>query len=122
MNYTNQELHNIGMTHIGKTLQELNYEFIGVNSELLKNPQFVIYKDGEPKVFVLISTVVYPTNPNIINEKLRETITEHAKKNNANVWFAGVGLANAKDIEDTLVKNEDYLVKFDGFIKIYTHT
>ena len=47
-----------------------------------------------------------------------ETFKEHAKKQNANVWFAGVGIANAESIENPVFKNQPYYVSFEDFIKI----
>ena len=47
-----------------------------------------------------------------------ETFKEHAKKQNANVWFAGVGIANAESIENPVFKNQQYYVAFEDFIKI----
>ena len=42
----------------------------------------------------------------------------HAKKNNAKLYFAGVGLANAKDYNLPLTKNNPYVVNFNGLEKI----
>ena len=40
-----QELHNLAMNIVGKELEEQGYEFLGVNSEIKKDPQFVALKD-----------------------------------------------------------------------------
>ena len=53
---TAQELHNLGMNLIGKKLQEMGYEFVAINSELKKHPQFVLFKKGEHTIFVLVKT------------------------------------------------------------------
>ena len=53
---TAQELHNLGMNIVGKKLQEKGYEFVAINSELKKHPQFVLFKKGEPTIFVLVKT------------------------------------------------------------------
>ncbi len=42
---TEQELHNLAMNIVGKELEEQGYEFMGVNSKLKKDPQFVALKD-----------------------------------------------------------------------------
>ena len=47
-----------------------------------------------------------------------ETFPEHAKKQNALVWFAGVGLANAESVDMPVFKNQRYYVAFDNFVKI----
>jgi hypothetical protein len=49
---TEQELHNLGMNIVGKKLQEKGYEFVAINSTLKKHPQFVLFKKGEPTIFV----------------------------------------------------------------------
>lgn len=40
-----QELHNLAMNIVGKDLEEQGYEFLGVNSKLKKDPQFVALKN-----------------------------------------------------------------------------
>ena len=41
---TKQELHNLAMNIVGKKLQQMGYEFVAVNSQLKRHPQFVLYK------------------------------------------------------------------------------
>ena len=38
---TEQELHNLAMEVVGKRMEEQGFEFMTVNSELKKDPQFV---------------------------------------------------------------------------------
>ena len=40
-----QQLHNTAMEVVGKKLEEDGFEFMTVNSELKKDPQFVCLKD-----------------------------------------------------------------------------
>ena len=47
-----------------------------------------------------------------------ETFKNHAKKQNAKVWFAGVGIANAESVENPVFKDQPYYVAFEDFIKI----
>lgn len=56
---TEQELHNLAMNIVGEDLQSQGFEFLGVNSKLKKNPQFVALKD---KVlhFVIVRAISYP--------------------------------------------------------------
>ena len=42
---TEQELHNLAMNIVGKSLEADGFEFMAVNSELKKNPQFVCLKE-----------------------------------------------------------------------------
>jgi hypothetical protein len=47
-----------------------------------------------------------------------ETFKDHAKKQNAKVWFAGVGIANSESVENPVFKDQPYYVAFEDFIKI----
>lgn len=118
LTYTDQEIHQLGMNYIGETLQEMGYEFFGVNSNLKKHPQFVCYKKSKKLVYVAVKTVLYPDNPNKQDEALLKRLKEHADKQDAHLWFAGVGLAHAYNINERLTKEDDFLVKFDGFKEI----
>lgn len=51
---TQQEIHNLAMNIVGKKLQKMGYEFVAVNSDLKKHPQFILFKKGEPTIFVLV--------------------------------------------------------------------
>lgn len=115
---TEQELHNLGMNIVGKKLQKMGYEFVAVNSQLKKHPQFVLYKKGSPTIFVLVKTTHNIQNPTEYDPIWMETFKTHAIKQNAKVWFAGVGIANASSVENPVFKNQPYYVAFDDFIKI----
>ena len=114
---TKQELHNLGMNIIGKKLQKMGYEFIAVNSELKKHPQFVLFKKGEPTIFVIVKTTNNIQSPQEYDVLWMETFKEHAKKLNAKVWYAGIGIANAESVELPVFKDQPYYVAFDDFIK-----
>ena len=115
---TPQELHNLAMNIVGKKLEKMGYEFQAINSKLKKHPQFVLLKKGEPTIFVLVKASNNIQNPEEYDVLWMETFKEHAKKQNANVWFAGVGIANAESIENPVFKNQPYYVAFEDFIKI----
>lgn len=114
---TEQELHNLGMNIVGTKLQEMGYEFIAVNSELKKHPQFVLYKKGEPTIFVLVKTTNNIQSPQEYDVLWMETFKQHAEKQNANVWYAGIGIANAESVDLPVFKDKPYYVAFDDFIK-----
>ncbi|MDO6674294.1 Na(+)-translocating NADH-quinone reductase subunit F [Tenacibaculum sp. 1B UA] len=114
---TEQELHNLGMNIVGTKLQEMGYEFIAVNSELKKHPQFVLYKKGEPTIFVLVKTTNNIQSPQEYDVLWMETFKKHAEKQNANVWYAGVGIANAESVDLPVFKDKPYYIAFDDFIK-----
>ncbi|WP_428741438.1 Na(+)-translocating NADH-quinone reductase subunit F [Tenacibaculum sp.] len=115
---TKQELHNLGMNIVGKKLQKMGYEFIAVNSELKKHPQFVLYKKGEPTIFVLVKTTNNIQSPQEYDVLWMETFKEHAQRQNAKVWYAGVGIANAESVDLPVFKDKPYYVAFDDFIKV----
>jgi hypothetical protein len=115
---TAQELHNLAMNIVGKELQEKGYEFVAINSELKKHPQFVLYKKGEPTIFVLVKATNNIQSPEEYDVLWMETFKEHAKKQNAKVWFAGVGIAHSESVDLPVVKDQPYYVAVEDFIKI----
>ncbi|CAM1344847.1 Na(+)-translocating NADH-quinone reductase subunit F [Tenacibaculum amylolyticum] len=116
---TKQELHNLAMNIVGKKLQEMGYEFVAINSELKKHPQFVLFKKGEPTIFVLVKATKNLQNPNEDYDVVwMETFKSHAKKQNASVWFAGVGIANAESVDLPVFKDQPYYVAFEDFLKL----
>lgn len=115
---TKQELHNLGMNIVGKKLQEMGYEFVAINSKLKKHPQFVLFKKGEPTIFVLVKTTNNIQSPGQYDAIWMKTFKAHANKQNAEVWFAGIGIANSQSVELPVFKNQPYYIAFDDFIKI----
>jgi hypothetical protein len=115
---TAQELHHLAMNIVGEKLIEMGYEFQAINSKLKRHPQFVLFKKGEPTIFVLVKASSNLQNPNEYDIFWMETFKEHAKKQNAKVWFAGVGIANAESIETPVFKDQPYYVAFEDFVRI----
>jgi hypothetical protein len=112
-----QDLHYIAMNHIGNILTELGFEFIAINSQLKKHPQFVCVNKHNQLHFVLVKYVLYPDNPQEYDSIFVETFINHAKTKNAKVWYAGVGLANANNIDLPIYEGEEYLIQFIDFEK-----
>lgn len=116
---TEQELHNLAMNLVGKQLEEQGYEFLAVNSELRKNPQFVCIKNKQMS-FIVVKAIEYPGDPKDLDllwtdlNKMRD----HALKFDAKTFYAGVGLVNAKDHNLPVYLNEEYIVDYDGLIEI----
>lgn len=115
---TAQELHNLAMNTVGKRLEKMGYEFVAINSQLKKHPQFVLYKKGEPTIFVLVKATQNIQNPETYDVLWMETFKEHAKKQNAKIWFAGIGIANSESIELPVFKDQPYYLVFNDFVKI----
>ncbi|MGB5553364.1 MAG: Na(+)-translocating NADH-quinone reductase subunit F [Flavobacteriaceae bacterium] len=114
---TEQELHNLAMNIVGRQLEAEGYEFMGVNSTLKKNPQFVCLKN-KTLHFIVVRNVVFPEAPNAYNQALMTKIKKHAEAQNAQTYYAGVGLYNAKDKRLPVYLNEEYLVEYSGLIEI----
>lgn len=115
---TEQELHNLAMNIVGKKLEAMGYEFVAINSQLKKHPQFVLYKKGEPTIFVLVKATNNIQNPEEYDVLWMETFKEHAIQQDAKVWFAGVGIANAESTELPVFKDQPYYVAFEDFLEI----
>lgn len=114
---TEQELHNLAMNIVGRQLEAEGYEFMGVNSALKKNPQFVCLKE-KLLHFIVVRNVAYPKDPKQYDTGLMQKIKEHALKFEAKTYYAGVGLANAADVKLPVYLNEDYIVDYDGLMEI----
>ena len=114
---TEQELHNLAMNIVGKDLESQGYEFLAVNSKLKKDPQFVALKNKKLH-FVLVQAITYPDDPNAYDVVFFETMKQHALKFKARTYYAGVGLANAKDYNLPVTSDEDYVVNYPGIKEI----
>lgn len=115
---TRQELHNLAMNIVGQDLEEKGYEFLGIKSQLKTNPQFVALKDKKLH-FVLVRAVQYPNDPKVFDEELARKIKDHSLKFNARTFYAGVGIANSRDYEKPVYKEEDYVINYDGLQEIF---
>ncbi len=112
-----QELYNLAMNIVGKQLEAEGFEFMGVNSKPKKNPQFVCLKERELH-FIIVRTVAYPTDPKRYDPAFMQKMKEHALKFEARTYYAGVGLANATDIQLPVYLDEEYIVDYDGLIEV----
>ncbi|MGB2152938.1 MAG: Na(+)-translocating NADH-quinone reductase subunit F [Flavobacteriaceae bacterium] len=117
---TEQELHNLAMEVVGKRMEEQGFEFMTVNSELKKDPQFVCLKDKKLH-FVIVRSVSYPNNPLDYDKAFMEKVRSHAEKFEATTYYAGVGLAHADIYELPLTKKDPYAINFQGLQKIEPH-
>ncbi|NJW51905.1 Na(+)-translocating NADH-quinone reductase subunit F [Salinimicrobium oceani] len=114
---TQQELHNLAMNIVGKDLEDQGYEFLGVNSEFKKDPQFVALKNKKLH-FVIVRAIEYPHDPREIDLIFLESVKQHALKFDARTFYAGVGLANSRDYELPVSSSEDYVVNYPGLKEI----
>jgi len=114
---TEQELHNLAMNIVGKDLEENGFEFLGVNSKLGKEPQFVALKNKDLH-FVIVRAVSYPKDANVYDPVFMQTIKEHALKFDAKTYYAGVGLGYGNDYAKPVIKGEDYTMVYNGLQEI----
>ncbi len=112
-----QELHNLAMNIVGKDLEDQGFEFLAVNSELKKDPQFVALKKGKLH-FVVVQAISYPDDPNVMDTIFLQPMKDHAIKFKARTFYAAVGLANAKDYEKPVNKEDDYIVNYPGIKEV----
>ena len=114
-----QELHNLAMNLVGKELEGDGFEFLAINSELKKNPQFVCTKDKQI-TFIIVKSIAYPGDPKDIEFYKSDLLKmrEHALKFEAKTYYAAVGLVNAKDHNLPVYLNEEYIVDYEGLIEI----
>jgi len=112
-----QELHNLAMNIVGKDLEKNGFEFLGVNSKLKQNPQFVALKNKKLH-FVIVRAIEYPDDPKDYDPFFVQPVKEHALKFKALTFYAGVGLANSKNYEKPLTRDEDYVVNYDGWQEV----
>ena len=116
-----QELHNLAMNHVGKDLEQRGFEFIAINSKLKKHPQFVCIDKNSQYFFVIVRAVLLPENPNNYDVIWMESFKKHAREKNAQVLYAGVGLANAADKKLPIYLNEEYLIEYNGIQVLETN-
>lgn len=108
-----KDIHKLAMKEVGVHLAKEGFEFLSVNSELKKDPQFVCLKEKKLH-FIVVRGCLYPENPKDFDIQLMKQVTEHGIKYKATTYFAGVGFANAQDYELPLSQNDSYAVNFDG--------
>ncbi len=112
-----QEKHNLAMTIVGKELEKEGYEFLGVNSTLKKNPQFVVLKDKKTD-FIVVRPVSSVEEMTHYDEVMMVAVKEHAKKYKATVYYAPVWLGHGDDIQNPILKNQPYSFIYDGLKKV----
>ena len=114
---TEQELHNLAMNIVGKDLEAQGFEFLGVNSKLKKDPQFVALKDKDLH-FVVVRAISYPDDAHTYDPALMQRIKWHADKFEAKTYYAGVGLGHGSDYGKPVIKDEDYTMVYKGIQQI----
>ncbi|MFT7071837.1 Na(+)-translocating NADH-quinone reductase subunit F [Patiriisocius sp. Uisw_017] len=112
-----QELHNLAMNIVGEDMKAQGFEFLGVNSKIGKDPQFVGLKNKDLH-FVIVRSVAYPQDANIYDPVFMQTIKEHALKFEAKAYYAGVGLGHGSDYANPVLKDQEYTMVYKGLQEI----
>ena len=110
---TKQEINQLAMQEVGDYLKSEGYEFLAVNSQMKRSPQFVCVKEKK-LFFILVQGSLYPAAPTTFDRDLVTKVKEHATKNNAALFFAGVGFAHAENYDYPLTKKDPYAINFQG--------
>ena len=118
MTLNKQEIHQIGMNLVGKHLQENDFEFLAVKSDLGHSPQFICLKNEKELFFVLVRTVVFPNNPNIYDKIWMNKMKMHAVDKNARLLYAGIRLTDSKEMMSELEKGKESFVSYSGLVEI----
>jgi predicted transcriptional regulator YdeE len=111
---TTQEQHNLAMNIVGKDLEAKGYEFLAVNSQLKRNPQFVCIDKNNQRYFVIVKTGSISEFAITYDVIWMETFKLHAKKNNARLIFASVGLGDKNNTKSPPILNNPYALQYDG--------
>jgi len=114
---TQQESHNLAMNIAGEELQKEGYEFLAINSDLKKNPQFVALKNKETS-FVIVRAV-NNEKATIQSENINlKPILEHAIKHKATVFYIGIWLGHGQDINQPIINGEEYSFVYTGLVEV----
>lgn len=111
---SDQELHNLAMNIVGKDLESRGFEFIAINSQLKRHPQYVCIDKNNQRYFVIVKAVSITGKPITFDVIWMETFKKHAQSQQAKVLFAGVGLGNVNDETLPPNLNEAYLQQYEG--------
>lgn len=112
-----QELHYLAMNIVGEDLEAQGFEFLGVNSDLKKNPQFVALKEKIVH-FVVVRAIQYPDPVQDYDPHLMAKVKEQAKKFQAKTYYAGVGLGHGDDYQKPPIKDAPYTLIYNGLQEI----
>ena len=118
MELNKQEIHQMGMNHVGKHLEENGFEFLAVKSELGNSPQFVCLKNEKELFFVLVRTVCFPEEPQNFEQTWMAKMKKHAIEKKARLLYAGVGLSDSNDMMSKPKKGQESFVNYKGLVEI----
>ena len=99
---------------VTKELESRGFEFIAINSQLKRHPQYVCIDKNKQRYFVIVKASKITSFPITYDVIWMETFKKHAQSQQAKILFAGVGLADKKNENLPPFLNEEYLLQYDG--------
>jgi hypothetical protein len=122
---TKAEIHHFGIDIVQSQMQQDGFEILGVNPSITVTPQIVARKNGR-LCFVVVRADFYPNRASLADDHEFFYNLDHAEKNNALCYFAGLRLCNARAADrgdeegmSLPVKGADFYVEYEG-LKIMT--
>jgi len=122
---TKAEIHHFGVEIVHGQMERDGFEILGVNPSMEVTPQIVARRNGR-LCFVVVRTDFYPNRAALVNDEEFFYNLEHAERNKALCYFAGVRLCNAAATDagdeegmSLPVKGADFYVEYEG-LKIMT--
>jgi len=122
---TKAEIHHFGVEIVHSQMERDGFEILGVNPSMTVTPQIVARKKSQ-MCFVVVRADFYPKRGSLANDEEFFYNLEHAERNNALCYFAGVRLCNAAAADagdeegmSLAVKGADFYVEYEG-LKIMT--
>lgn len=110
------DLHFLGIKVVYKDLVDKGYEVLNVRREEDVDPQILARFNGK-LLFVVVRTAAFP-DMGVLTPMLAARVRTHARKHQADCYFASVGIANAKgdnDEEMALpVVDGEYFINYKG--------
>ncbi|MEK9613864.1 MAG: Na(+)-translocating NADH-quinone reductase subunit F [Flavobacteriaceae bacterium] len=82
-----QQIHQLAMQEVGDHLKANGFEFLAVNSQPKRTPQFVCVKE-KALYFIVVKGCLYPQAPKSFDPKEMNKVKDHAQKNKAQLFYA----------------------------------
>jgi len=117
---TSREIHEFGIQVVCEEMARDGFEIMGANPDPAMTPQIVARKNGR-LCFVLVRTDVYPNKGKLAGDREFFQNLEHAERNGALCYFAGVGICRAgvvdsggKEGKSADARDAGFFVDFNG--------
>ena len=106
-----QEIHQLAMQEVGGFLEAEGYEFLAVNSEMKRSPQFVCVKD-KVLYFVVVEGCLYPKSPRTYNQERMGKVKIHAEKKQRKTLFCRCRVRTCKRLQPPFKQKQSLCGQF----------